>query len=518
MTQFLTPAAQYLRMSTDHQQYSLANQADRIAQYAVHQGFQIVKTYSDAAKSGLHLKNRPGLKQLLADVMAGQQGFRAVLVYDVSRWGRFQDIDEAAHYEYLCKSSGVPIHYCAEMFTNDNSISGLILKAVKRTMAGEYSRELSVKVRTGLFRLANLGYKLGGTAVYGLRRQLLDVHGKPKQLLGDGERKSLANEHVTLIPGPSEEIAVVRTIYGYFTNEHHSPNWIAARLNQQKIPYLRNCRWKAGTIRNLLQDPRYIGMQVWGRTTAYLSGPAKRVPVQQWAVCANAFEPIIAQELFVRAQQKFADYTGRLTNEQLLERLRQLYKIHGRLSGKLIDKSALCPGLSTYNKRFGGLLSIYTLLGYNVPERRAEITIRQRILLLRNSLIKRIVDAFPNKIDAVRENRRFRGLLRYRKTGLLISVVVARSCATKLGNCWQVEPPMSERKRTIVLALLDNENTSIKSVVVLPKLVSKNLHVRMREQSELLRSGESLVELADFLILVEKVKKAEARKTYLKHR
>ena len=191
----LVPAAQYLRMSTDHQQYSLDNQADAIAQYAVRHGFQVVKTYSDAAKSGLRLKNRPGLKQLLRDIMEGQSEFRAVLVYDVSRWGRFQDMDEAAHYEYLCKSSGVPIHYCAEMFMNDDSVSGLILKAVRRTMAGEYSRELSVKVRSGLFRLANLGYKLGGTAVYGLRRQLLDVHGRPKHLLAYGERKSLANEH-----------------------------------------------------------------------------------------------------------------------------------------------------------------------------------------------------------------------------------------------------------------------------------------------------------------------------------
>src|SRR5437763_10799062 len=112
MSESFVPAAQYLRMSTDHQQYSLDNQADAIARYAAGHGFQIVKTYCDAARSGLHLKNRPDLKQLLTDVVAGDLEFRAILVYDVSRWGRFQDIDEAAHYEYLCKSAGVPIFYC----------------------------------------------------------------------------------------------------------------------------------------------------------------------------------------------------------------------------------------------------------------------------------------------------------------------------------------------------------------------------------------------------------------------
>jgi DNA invertase Pin-like site-specific DNA recombinase len=506
MNQVLTPAAQYLRMSTDHQQYSLDNQADAIAQYATLHGFQVVKTYSDPAKSGLRLKNRPGLKQLLRDVVEGQSGFRAVLVYDVSRWGRFQDMDEAAHYEYLCKSSGVPIHYCAEMFENDDSVSGLILKAVRRTMAREYSRELSAKVRRGLFQLANLGYKLGGTAVYGLRRQLLDVHGRPKQILADGERKSLADEHVILVPGPSEEIGVVRGIYGYFTDEHRSPNSIAAHLNRQRVPYFRGTRWKAGTIRNILQDPRYIGTQVWGRTTAYLAGPTKRLPVKQWAICPNAFEPIISQGVFVRAQREFANYTCRLTDEQLLERLRQIRETHGRLTGEIIEKSPICPALSTYNKRFGGLLSVYARLGYDVPERSAEITTRQRILVLRRSLINNIVETFSDKIDEVRKNGRFRSLLRYRKTGLLISVMVAQCCPTKLGNSWLVPAPMSERKRPTILALLNENNTSIRSLTVLARLDSRYLHVRVREKSQLLQLGEPLEELSDFLAVVKRVR------------
>jgi DNA invertase Pin-like site-specific DNA recombinase len=97
----LIPAAQYLRMSTEHQQYSLANQADAIAAYAQTEGFRIIKTYEDAGKSGVALAHRRGLKQLLEDVLKGAE-YRAILVYDVSRWGRFQDSDEAAHYEFVC--------------------------------------------------------------------------------------------------------------------------------------------------------------------------------------------------------------------------------------------------------------------------------------------------------------------------------------------------------------------------------------------------------------------------------
>ena len=89
------PAAQYLRMSTEHQQYSLQNQAEVIRDYAERHGFEVVKSYSDIGRSGLQLRNRPKMMSLLNDVISGDAEFKAVLVYDVSRWGRFQDCDEA---------------------------------------------------------------------------------------------------------------------------------------------------------------------------------------------------------------------------------------------------------------------------------------------------------------------------------------------------------------------------------------------------------------------------------------
>ena len=84
-----------------------------------------------------------------------------ILVYDVSRWGRFQDADESAYYEYLCKRAGIEVHYCAEQFENDGSPAATIIKSVKRAMAGEYSRELSAKVFKGQCRLIELGYPAG---------------------------------------------------------------------------------------------------------------------------------------------------------------------------------------------------------------------------------------------------------------------------------------------------------------------------------------------------------------------
>lgn len=118
-------AAQYVRMSRELQRYSIKNQLAAIAAYAEANSLTIVRTYADEGRGGLRIKGRPGLIELIEDVQSGQADFDHILVYDVSRWGRFQGVDESAYYEFLCKRSGVQVEYCAELFKNDGTfVSG----------------------------------------------------------------------------------------------------------------------------------------------------------------------------------------------------------------------------------------------------------------------------------------------------------------------------------------------------------------------------------------------------------
>jgi DNA invertase Pin-like site-specific DNA recombinase len=174
-------AAQYIRMSTEHQEYSPANQADAIARFAAEHGLELVLTYLDEGRSGLSMQGRVGLSALLADVVAGRADYGLILVYDVSRWGRFQDCDEAAHYEYLCRRAGIRVEYCMEPFRKDGTPMSTVIKGLKRVMAGEYSRELSEKVFAGKCRLIRAGYRQGGSAGYGLRRMVVDAAGSPRR-------------------------------------------------------------------------------------------------------------------------------------------------------------------------------------------------------------------------------------------------------------------------------------------------------------------------------------------------
>ncbi len=49
--------------------------------------------------AGNNIAGRESLKSLIDDVRNGRTDFTAILVYDISRWGRFQDADESGYYD-----------------------------------------------------------------------------------------------------------------------------------------------------------------------------------------------------------------------------------------------------------------------------------------------------------------------------------------------------------------------------------------------------------------------------------
>lgn len=253
----LLRAVEYVRMSTEHQQYSTENQADKIRDYAARRGIEIIRTYADAGKSGLRIDGRASLQQLIKDVESGSADFTIILVYDVSRWGRFQDADESAYYEYRCRRAGIQVAYCAEQFENDGSPVSTIVKGVKRAMAGEYSRELSAKVFAGQCRLIELGFRQGGPAGYGLRRVLIDQSGSVKTELTRGEHKSLQTDRVILMPGPEDEIRTVNLMYHWFIDDGLMESEIAGRLNGMAVRTDLEREWTRATVHEVLPFDGY---------------------------------------------------------------------------------------------------------------------------------------------------------------------------------------------------------------------------------------------------------------------
>jgi DNA invertase Pin-like site-specific DNA recombinase len=185
---------------------------------------------------------------LIEDVRSGRADFGHVLVFDVSRWGRFQDVDESAHYEFICKQAGIKVAYCAEEFDNDGSLISHIVKNIKRVMAAEYSRELSAKVYAGSSRLARLGFKMGGPVGYGLQRLVVDDKYQPKGFLKAGERKFLITDRVIVRPGTADEIAVIKWIFEKFL-QGKSQRAIVRELNLRGVMTNSGRPWSGAVMR-----------------------------------------------------------------------------------------------------------------------------------------------------------------------------------------------------------------------------------------------------------------------------
>jgi DNA invertase Pin-like site-specific DNA recombinase len=358
-------AAQYVRMSTDYQHYSTENQAATIAAYAARHNLKIVRTYADDGRSGLRISNRGALVELINDIRFGKADFSHVLVYDVSRWGRFQDTDESAHYEFICKQAGVKITYCAEQFENDGGMLSSIVKNLKRVMAAEYSRELSVKVHAGACKVASMGFRGGGAVGYGLRRELVDENRRSKGILKKGQRKHLQAHHVLLRPGPARELRIVRRIFREFAVQKRSQAEIARRLNEAGIPNHRDKPWSDWMIHYLLQNENYIGNLIYNKSSYRLRAVRTANPSKDWIRSKAGFDPIVSEEIFAKAQERMKTHYVRRSDEQLLDRLRDIFKEEGQLSADIINNMPGMPSPALYAWRFGSLRNAFKRVGYS---------------------------------------------------------------------------------------------------------------------------------------------------------
>jgi DNA invertase Pin-like site-specific DNA recombinase len=492
------PAAQYLRVSTERQEYSLDFQSAGIDAYALAHGFGVCQTYCDEAKSGLDLGRRKGLSQLLRDVVGGKQIYKAVLVYDVSRWGRFQDPDEAAHYEFLCKAAGVSVHYCAELFSNNGDFQSTILKTLKRVMAGEYSRELSEKVSAGLIRLVKNGFRSGSVPGYGLRRMLVSSDRVRKQELPPGERKNIATDRVILVPGPPEEVFWVNEIYRMFTQDGKSFVEIAAELRRRQAPFLPAGRWSDYAVKRILTNPKYKGTAVYNRTTEKLNSKSRRVPESEWVLVPNACEPIVPPEVFNAAQDVLRRKCWNQSNEELLEQLKSILKTRGRLSQTILRQHGLWGGRVAY--RFGSVVKAYELVGYQTPHKKTSEHMLQ-IRDVRSQIMQKLVEMFPGRIFIQQGEWRRRNWLKL-KNGPRVAVRVCLSCRqVRKERVWALQAARDVGCRFALMAGMDRENTTIEAYYVAgrPKNHSK---IHITEAHELLQNAPRLSSLQSFYEVV----------------
>ena len=474
-------AAEYVRMSTDHQRYSTENQGVVIRKYAESHGFEIVRTYADEGKSGLIIGGRDAFQRLLEDVQNGHADYTAVLVYDITRWGRFQDADESGFHEYLCKRAGVAIHFCAEQFENDGGLAATMLKGMKRVMAGEYSRELSTKVFMGQCRLIELGFRQGGAAGYGLRRLLVDEHRRPKGELAAGEQKSIQTDRVILVPGPAGEIEVVRRIYVMFLTDGLSKSTIAAVLNEEGVPSDRGVPWTSSAVGGVLTNDKYVGDNVFNRRSFKLKQRLVNNDRATWIRADAAFAALIDRGSFEAARLTIDARRRRMSDEEMIAALRGLLDECGNLSAFVIDEAPGVPSSWAYRKRFGSLGRVYRMVGASFRDD-DYVEINRSLRAMFPSVVERTV-AEIERLGGTVERSGKPGRLTVNGE-MSVSLVIARCVEMPNGlSRWTVRFDPGPRADLTVAVRMERGNKVARDYYLLPGIGLSDPSIRLAEEN-----------------------------------
>jgi len=492
-------------MSTEHQQYSTSNQMDAIREYAERRNLDIIKIYSDEGKSGLNIQGRDSLARMIADVQAGGTEFSCILVYDISRWGRFQDADEGAYYEYVCCRAGIPVHYCAEQFENDGSPVSTIVKGVKRAMAGEYSRELSSKVFQGACRLITLGYKQGGVAGYGLRRMLVDQSGQAKGMLALGEQKSIQTDRVILIPGPDDELADIRWIYQAFVTEGRTEAEIAAILNARGVRTDFGRDWSRATVHQVLTNEKYIGNNVYHRTSFKLKRRHVRNPPDKWVRADGAWQGVVDPVVFHTAQGIILARSRRFTDAEMLAALKCILERHGKITGVMIDEAEDMPSSAAFRHRFGTLVSAYAMVGYTPPADFGFIEINRWMRNTHPELIGSVADSLRG-VGAGVEIGECRNVLHVNGE-IRVSVSLCRHWNTGAGaSRWVIMMDQTGRPDITIAARLASANNGIRDYYLLPSIDVAAGKLRLAEANGTCLDGYRFDDLSHFFHLAQRTR------------
>jgi recombinase len=321
----------------------------------------------------------------------------------------------------------------------------------------------------GQCRLIELGFRQGGSPGLGLRRCLVDQSSNVKGELARGEHKSIQTDRVILVPGPAEEIDTVRWIYRAFVEDGKIEREIAASLNERGILTDLGRAWTRGTVHQVLINEKYIGNNVWNRTSYKLKQQHMRNSPETWRRANGAFTPIVDHSLFAAARAIIEERSRRLTNDELLDILRRLLQANGYLSGLLIDESEADASSSAYRARFGSLLRAYRLIGFTPLRDYGYIEINRRLRRLHPEVLASIVAGIARSggaavMDEVTDLLTVNG-------EFTLSLVVARCCHTAAGSLrWQVRLDTGLLPDLTLAVRMDELNEQPLDYYLLPRL------------------------------------------------
>ncbi len=257
----LIPAVGYIRMSTDDQKDSPERQRGEIVDMAQRCGYQILRWYEDHGLTGTESKNRPEFQRMMKD--APKREFKAILVWEPSRFSREDFFDAAEHWKIL-KNGGVAIVSVTKGEMKLDDVSGQIMALIGQNESHNESRRIAERSLSGKVLKASKGVHFGPTP-WGYDREFIDESGKVVKRAACWERFSCPSSWKTRL-SPSSDPDVIKGLQFIFQSviEGKSLRAIARELNQRKLKTARGNMFTILAIKRIIRNPIYIGVTRFG--------------------------------------------------------------------------------------------------------------------------------------------------------------------------------------------------------------------------------------------------------------
>jgi hypothetical protein len=258
----------------------------------------------------------------------------------------------------------------------------------------------------------------------------------------------------------------------------------------------------------VLTNPKYIGANIYNRRSFKLKH--KRInPMHMWIWRDGAFEPVVTASLFEQARTIIESRHRHLSDQELLERLRQLLRVQGKLSGILIDETEEMPSSSCYSSRFGSLMRAYALIGWTPDRDYAYVEINRKLRRKHADLIASILDQLLGLGATVSVNAD-NDLLTINGE-YTASLILARCRTTHAGSYrWQLRFDESLSPDIAIAARLQPGNGEIMDYYLLPRLDILMDRLRLRSENGLVLDVYRFNNLNFFMEIAQRVRLEDA--------
>ncbi|VVN20472.1 hypothetical protein PS645_04274 [Pseudomonas fluorescens] len=311
---------------------------------------------------------------------------------------------------------------------------------------------------------------------------MIDERNEFKAELSRGQQKSIQTDRVILIPGPKAEIEVIQRIYYQFAHEQMSEREIANALNAEGVVTDFDRPWSRGSVHQVLTNEKYIGNNVYNKTSSKLRKRIIRNSPDKWIRCDGAFQGIVSLGVFADVREIILQRSQRLDDAQLLDMLRTLLKRAGTLSGMLIDEQDNMPSSITYVSRFGGLLRAYTLIGYTPDRDYRYLEINRSLRQLHPQVLEDVVKHFE-RVGAGVETNNQHDLLTINDEWTA-SVVIARCQATPAGTLrWKLRFDNSLTPDITIAVRMEEANLQVRDYYLIPNIDMGTWPQKMAEEN-----------------------------------